>query len=61
MHWDDAAGTLTFGAREGSFPGMLEKHTFNVVVVGEGRGAGIGNATQTRAVEYKGERVALKP
>ena len=45
LHWDDAAKTLTFGAREGSFPGMLEKHTFRVVVVGEGTGVGIGEST----------------
>ncbi len=45
LHWDDAAKTLTFGAREGSYPGMTETHTFNVVVVGEGRGVGIGEST----------------
>ena len=62
LHWDDTAKTLTFGARQGSFPGMLEKHRFNVVVVGEGRGAGIGDSTtQANRVVYKGERVALKP
>ena len=62
LHWDDAAKTLTFGAREGSFPGMPEKHTFNVVVVGEGRGVGVGDSTaQARGVIYKGDRLVLKP
>jgi alpha-D-xyloside xylohydrolase len=62
VHWDDAAKTLTFGAREGSFPGMLEKHTFNVVMVGAGRGVGIGDSTaHGRSVVYKGDRVVLKP
>jgi alpha-D-xyloside xylohydrolase len=62
LHWDDAAKTLTFGSREGSFPGMPEKHTFNVVVVGEGRGVGIGDSTaQARGVIYKGDRVVLRP
>jgi alpha-D-xyloside xylohydrolase len=61
LHWDDTAKTLTFGAREGSFPGMLEKHTFNVVVVGEGKGVGIGDgAGQAHAVVYKGDRVEAK-
>jgi alpha-D-xyloside xylohydrolase len=61
LHWDDAAKTLTFGARAGSFPGMLEKHTFNVIVVGEGKGVGIGDsAAQAHAVAYKGERVDAK-
>jgi alpha-D-xyloside xylohydrolase len=62
LHWDDAAKTLTFGAREGTFPGMQEKHTFNVVVVGEGRGVGIGDSTaQARGVVYKGDRLVLRP
>ena len=62
LHWDDTAKSLTFGTREGSFPGMLEKHTFNVVVVGEGKGIGIGDsATQAQAVAYKGDQVVVKP
>ena len=62
LHWDDAAKTLTFSARQGSFPGMLEKHTFNVVVVGEGKGVGIGEgAAEAGGVVYKGDRVVWKP
>ncbi|MGA8089197.1 MAG: glycoside hydrolase family 31 protein [Terracidiphilus sp.] len=61
LHWDDAAKMLTFGAREGSFPGMLGKHTFNVVVVGEGNGVGIGDgAAEAHAVVYKGDRLEAK-
>ena len=56
LHWNDTAKTLTFGAREGSFPGMLEKHTFNIVVVGEGKGVGIGKDTgQAGSFIYKGD------
>jgi alpha-D-xyloside xylohydrolase len=62
LHWDDAAGTLSFGAREGTFPGMVEKHTFNVIVVGAGKGVGIGDgAAQGRAVSYAGDQVVVKP
>ncbi|HEY1577958.1 MAG TPA: glycoside hydrolase family 31 protein [Terracidiphilus sp.] len=62
LHWDDAAKTLTFAAREGSFPGILETHTFNVVVVGERRGVGVEDGSaQGRGVLYKGDRVVLKP
>jgi alpha-D-xyloside xylohydrolase len=62
LHWNDAAGTLTFGAREGSFPGMLERHTFNVVVVGAGKGVGISEGTaQAQAVTYKGDELVVKP
>ncbi len=62
LHWDDTAKTLIFGAREGNFPRMPEMRTFNVVVVGEGRGVGIrDSAAQARGVLYKGDRVVLKP
>jgi alpha-D-xyloside xylohydrolase len=62
LHWDDAAKTLSIGSREGSFPGILEKHTFSVVVVGEGKGVGIGDGTvQAHAVTYKGDQVVVKP
>ncbi|MGA7243458.1 MAG: glycoside hydrolase family 31 protein [Terracidiphilus sp.] len=59
LHWDDTAKTLTFGTCEGSFPGMLEKHNFHLVVVGEGKGVGIGDSTPQADVIYKGDRVDL--
>ena len=33
IRWEDATHTLTIGAREGSFPGMLQSRNFTVVVV----------------------------
>jgi alpha-D-xyloside xylohydrolase len=39
--WDDAAGKLTVGARQGSYTGVLASRTFNVVWVGASHGAGI--------------------
>jgi alpha-D-xyloside xylohydrolase len=61
LHWDDAAKTLTIGAREGSFPGMLAKHTFKVVIVGKDHGVGIGeSATAEKTVEYNGGRQAIR-
>jgi alpha-D-xyloside xylohydrolase len=51
MHWDDRGKTLTIGAREGSFPGMLKERTFSVDVVGG----------TSKAVKYVGEKVAVKP
>ena len=32
FHWDESAQTLTIGARQGTFPGMLEKRTFTIVM-----------------------------
>jgi alpha-D-xyloside xylohydrolase len=62
MHWDDGAKTLTIGAREGSFPGMLAERTFRVVLVGKGRGVGIGESEKAEAtVKYNGEKLVVKP
>ena len=53
LHWDDAAKTLTLGAREGSFPGMLKGRTFKVIVVKSGHGVGIGETQDAdKAVDY---------
>ncbi len=59
LHWDDAAKTLTVGAREGSFPGMLKERTFKVVVVRAGHGVGIGETEGAeKTVRYEGARIA---
>ena len=39
--WDEPSQTLTIGARQGSFPGMLTNRTFRVVWVSSGHGVGI--------------------
>jgi alpha-D-xyloside xylohydrolase len=61
MHWDDAAHSLTIGAREGSFPGMLEKRSFRVVMVGKAHGNGISASESVeKTVSYSGETVSVK-
>jgi alpha-D-xyloside xylohydrolase len=58
--WDDSAGTLTIGARTGSFTGMPTSRTFNVVWVGANHGAGIDVvATADKTVKYDGTQVAV--
>jgi alpha-D-xyloside xylohydrolase len=60
FHWDDARRTLTIGARQGSFPGMLQSRTFNVVFVGEGHGAGIAPAyLPDKTVHYNGTALSV--
>ena len=49
MKWDDAAKTLTIGARVGSYPEMLKDRTFTVKAVGIG----------TRTIKYSGEEVKV--
>ena len=51
--WNDKNGRLTIGAREGSFVGMLQNRTFNVVIVKD------GVAGETKAVRYDGSEVVL--
>ena len=51
LHWDDAARTLTIGAREGSFPGMLRIRTFFVTLPDGTRAAA--------EVRYDGTAVTL--
>jgi alpha-D-xyloside xylohydrolase len=62
--WNDAAQTLTVGARTGSFSGMLEHRTFNVVLVGPGYGTGLELSTSYQvSVAYDGSArtVTLDP
>ncbi len=55
IKWDDAAKTLSFGAREGSYPGMEKALVFRVVVVGPNHGAGPGvAAVGDKEVQYTG-------
>jgi len=62
LHWDDTAKTLSLGAREGSFPGMLKQHTFRIVIVGAGHGAGIGESARVeKEVRYDGQKLVMKP
>jgi alpha-D-xyloside xylohydrolase len=60
FYWDDAKRTLTIGDRKGSFTGMLENRTFQIVFVGEGHGAGIAPTVQPdKVVQYSGKQVIV--
>jgi alpha-D-xyloside xylohydrolase len=60
--WDEKAKRLTIGAREGQFPGMLEKRTFRVVWVAPGHGVGL-DSTPMVDVEaaYDGHEIVECP
>ncbi|MGA3129413.1 MAG: TIM-barrel domain-containing protein [Terracidiphilus sp.] len=61
LHWNDATHTLKLGARQGSYPGMAQGHTFNVVIVAAGHGVG-GDATALpdKTVPYSGASVEMR-
>ena len=60
MHWDDAGRRLVIGKREGSFPGMLEKRVFHVVIVSDNHGVGGDLTAQVdKVVNYDGAEVSI--
>ena len=60
-HLDDATSTLTIGAREGSFPGMLASRTFEVIVVSKDRPVGFSFEPKAdRSVRYDGATVEVQ-
>lgn len=55
MRWDNRTGTLTIGARKGSFPGMVPVRQFRVSVIRPGEAPAVNGV-----VRYSGGRVVLK-
>ena len=60
IHWDDATRTLIFGSRLGSYPGMLEKRSFTVVVVDPANPKPYDPDADGRTVGYSGNPVTLE-
>jgi alpha-D-xyloside xylohydrolase len=57
FHWNDAKRQLTINDRKGSFPGMLKKRTFNIVLVGKDHGTGVETTNKpNKVVSYQGKR-----
>ncbi len=61
IHWDDAHQQLQIGTRQGNFPGMIERRTFNVVWVRDGYGGGPGAAAGDKSIDYDGSAVTVSP
>jgi alpha-D-xyloside xylohydrolase len=63
IHWDDGTGTLTIGARQGTYPGISAVRNFHVVLVDGGHGAGAQIiASADKEIRYEGSelRVVMK-
>jgi alpha-D-xyloside xylohydrolase len=55
LEWTDATKTLTIGDRRGSFTGMLDSRTFQVVLVAAGKAVGYpSTAAADQTVSYTG-------
>ena len=61
FHWNDAAGQLTIGQREGQYPGMLQHRQFRIHLVGPGSESGDHAArTFNQTVSYDGQSLTLR-
>ncbi len=60
IRWNDSAAVLTIGARAGSYPGMIEKRAFRIVLVRSGHGVGgeVTNAAD-KEITYEGKEVSV--
>jgi alpha-D-xyloside xylohydrolase len=58
IRYDDAGGTLSIGARNGSFAGLVAKRTFNVrwISPGEAEAANL-DAAPDASQEYSGQPI----
>ena len=58
LTWNDKSRTLTIGARQGTFPGMLKERTFRAVLVSPSQGTGIDPAPKATEIPYKGTAIS---
>ena len=61
IRYDDQARTVTFGKRQGSFPGMLKERRFNVVLITPDSPRPLDlDAPEGKLVEYNGQAVSVQ-
>ncbi len=60
LRWDDVKRMLSIGEREGTFPGMLKKRTFRIVVMDNQQAVGDQPQPSVRKVRYDGKQQTLK-
>jgi len=61
IRWNDEKRTLTIDKREGSFPGMLTKRTFEIVFVTEYKTVGFSFTPRANStVRYRGNSVTVR-
>ncbi len=60
FNWSERTHTLVIGDRQGSYPGCLAKHQFNIVFVDESEGKGVGMSQMKKAILYSGKSVSVK-
>lgn len=58
--WDNKNNTLTIGKQHGSFPGMIRKRVFNIILIKPNHGNGVGNTAPDKIISYSGLQKAIK-
>lgn len=59
--WNNKSKTLTIGKRKGSFPGMLKKRVFNIVLVKKHHGTGVAvTSNPDKTVTYMGDKLTIR-
>jgi alpha-D-xyloside xylohydrolase len=61
LRYDAAKGTLTIGARSGSYAGMVEERKFNVRWIKDGKAPADFAAAPDATVDYKGAELTVGP
>jgi alpha-D-xyloside xylohydrolase len=61
LQYDDVSRSLTIGARQGQFPGMLKARTFEIVWVSRDKPAPLNlDAAPAQSVQYTGREVVVR-
>lgn len=62
LTWNERAQTLTIGARQGTFPGMVTRRIFHVVWVRKDRPAPVDfNRKVDKTLDYNGQALTVRP
>jgi alpha-D-xyloside xylohydrolase len=61
LKWNDQSKTLTIGKRKGSFNGMIQNRTFNIILVDKEKGTGVTSSTNlNKTITYNGKTKSVK-
>ncbi|MBR5660473.1 MAG: DUF5110 domain-containing protein [Bacteroidales bacterium] len=60
IRWDESSGTLTIGARQGTFPGVLENRAFRLILVDPSHPMPYDPDATGRTVSYDGSSIELR-
>jgi alpha-D-xyloside xylohydrolase len=61
IRWQDSTRTLTVGKRQGAFPGMLTRRTFQVVLISAARAVPFSFTPEAdRVISYAGDAVSAR-